>query len=141
MVVGQQLDLDAEGKDLSIEEIEHIHRNKTGALISASAESGAIIGGTNADELAAVRLFGERLGLLFQITDDLLDITQTTEELGKTAGKDAAASKATYPAVMGIEPAKRFSEQVHGEVVASVVDLGSPGILVEIADFILNRRS
>ena len=141
MVVGQQLDLDAEGKDLSIEEIEHIHRNKTGALICASAESGAIIGGANAEELAAVRLFGERLGLLFQITDDLLDITQTTEELGKTAGKDAAASKATYPAVMGIEPAKRFSEQVHGEVVASVVDLGSPGILVEIADFILNRRS
>ena len=142
MVVGQQLDLDAEGKELSIEEIEHIHRNKTGALISASAESGAIIGGANSDELTAVRLYGERLGLLFQITDDLLDITQTTEELGKTAGKDAAASKATYPAVMGIDAAKRLAEQVHSEVAAAVGGLGRDSeLLIEIADFILKRRS
>ena len=142
MVVGQQLDLDAEGKELSIEEIEHIHRNKTGALISASAESGAIIGGANPDELTAVRLYGERLGLLFQITDDLLDITQTTEELGKTAGKDAAASKATYPAVMGIDAAKRLAEQVHSEVAAAVGGLGRDSeLLIEIADFILKRRS
>ena len=141
MVVGQQLDLEAEGKELSIEEIEHIHRNKTGALIGFSAEAGAIIGGADKERLDAVRRFGDKLGLLFQITDDLLDITQTTEELGKTAGKDAAASKATYPAVMGIDAAKRLAQQVHGEVVASVADLGSPGILVEIADFILQRRS
>jgi geranylgeranyl pyrophosphate synthase len=93
-----------------------------------------------ADELAAVRLYGERLGLLFQITDDLLDITQTTEELGKTAGKDAAASKATYPAVMGVEPARKFAEQVHGDVVKAVEGLRNP-LLVEIADFILERRS
>ena len=141
MVVGQQLDLEAEGKELSIEEIEHIHRNKTGALIGFSAEAGAIIGGSDQKRLDAVRRFGDRLGLLFQITDDLLDITQTTEELGKTAGKDAAAAKATYPAVIGIDAAKRLARQVHGEVVASVEGLGSPGILVEIADFILNRRS
>ncbi|HKP70837.1 MAG TPA: farnesyl diphosphate synthase [Pyrinomonadaceae bacterium] len=142
MVVGQQLDLDAEGKDLSIEEIEHIHRNKTGALICASAESGAIIGGASEAELAAVRLYGERLGLLFQITDDLLDITQTTEELGKTAGKDAAAAKATYPSVMGIDAAKRFAEQVHDEAVGLGSSLGrQPELLIQVADFILNRRS
>lgn len=141
MVVGQQLDLEAEGKELSIEEIEHIHRNKTGALIRFSAEAGAIIGAADEKQLDAVRLFGDRLGLLFQITDDLLDITQTTEELGKTAGKDAAAAKATYPAVIGVDASKKLAEQVHGEVVASVADLGSPEILVEIADFILNRRS
>lgn len=142
MVIGQQLDLDAEAKDLSIEEIEHIHRNKTGALICASAEAGAIIGEAGEHEVAAVRLYGERLGLLFQITDDLLDITQTTEELGKTAGKDAAASKATYPAVMGIEPAKQLAENVHAEVVTAANDLGRPSeLLIEIADFILGRRS
>ena len=142
MVIGQQLDLDAEGKDLSTEDIEHIHRNKTGALICASAEAGAIIGGANDDEIAAVRLYGERLGLIFQITDDLLDITQTTEELGKTAGKDAAAAKATYPAVMGIDAAKRLAENVHADVVKAVGDLGRPSeLLIEIADFILERRS
>ena len=137
MVVGQQLDLEAEGKDLSVEEIEHIHRNKTGALISFSAEAGAIIGGADEKGLSATRKYGERLGLLFQITDDLLDLTQTTEELGKTAGKDAAASKATYPGVMGIERAREFAVEVHGEVVKSVED----PLLVEIADFILNRKS
>jgi geranylgeranyl pyrophosphate synthase len=89
-----------------------------------------------------IRDYGERLGLLFQITDDLLDVTQTTEELGKTAGKDVAASKATYPAVMGINAAERFAEQVHGEVVSAVADLGRQAeLLIDIADFILKRRS
>jgi geranylgeranyl pyrophosphate synthase len=137
MVVGQQLDLDAEGSDLTTQEIEHIHRYKTGALISFSAEAGAIIGGADEKGLTAIRIYGERLGLLFQITDDLLDITQTTEELGKTAGKDAAALKATYPGVMGVGRAREFAGEVHDEVVNSV---GDP-LLVEIADFILTRRS
>ena len=140
MVIGQQLDLEAEGKQLSVEEIEHIHRNKTGALISFSAEAGAVIGGADEKGLASIRTYGERLGLLFQITDDLLDITQTTEELGKTAGKDAAASKATYPGVMGVEPARQLAEQVHGDVVKAVEGFSDP-LLVEIADFILARRS
>ena len=102
MVSGQQLDLAAEGKTLAIAEIEHIHRQKTGALITASALAGAIIGGAGEDELAAIREYGANLGLLFQITDDLLDATTATEKLGKTAGKDAASEKATYTGHYGI---------------------------------------
>src|SRR5256885_1120175 len=89
MVSGQQLDVEAEGKTLPIAEIEQIHRQKTGALFIASAKIGAIIGGAEDDEIAAVGEYSSRLGLLFQVTDDLLDVTQATEMLGKTAGKDA----------------------------------------------------
>ena len=142
MVVGQQLDLEAEGRTVSIGELERIHRNKTGALIGFSAEAGGLIGDAGEEAFAAVSRFAERLGLLFQITDDLLDVTQTTEELGKTAGKDSEAEKATYPAVFGVERASQLAETVHGEVVGSISTLGARGrLLVEIADAILTRKS
>src|SRR5262245_43064920 len=91
MVDGQQLDLDGEGQNITLEELERIHQNKTGAMISVSARSGAIIAGASDEELEAVTGYASKLGLLFQITDDLLDVTQTTEVLGKTAGKDLTA--------------------------------------------------
>lgn len=142
MVIGQQLDLEAEGRTVTIEELEWIHRNKTGALIGFSAEAGALIGNADNSAFASISKFAERLGLLFQITDDLLDVTQTTEELGKTAGKDSEANKATYPAVFGIEKAERLAKQVHEEVVESISSLGDRAtILVEIADAILTRKS
>ena len=142
MVVGQQLDLEAEGRSVSIEELERIHRNKTGALIRFSAEAGALIGDADEQAFAAVSKFAERLGLLFQITDDLLDVTQTTEELGKTAGKDSEAEKATYPAVFGVAQAEELAKKVHADVVESISTLGERGrLLVEIADAILTRRS
>lgn len=142
MVIGQQLDLEAEGRTVSIEQLERIHRNKTGALIGFSAEAGALIGGADDRAFTAVSKFAERLGLLFQITDDLLDVTQTTEELGKTAGKDSAAEKATYPAVFGIDEAEQLAKTVHGEVVESISSLGDRGeLLIEIADAILTRKS
>lgn len=142
MVVGQQLDLEAEGRSVTIDELEWIHRNKTGALIGFSAEAGAVIGGASDTEFTAISNFAERLGLLFQITDDLLDVTQTTEELGKTAGKDSEANKATYPAVFGIERAEQLAKDVHAEVVSSVAALGDrAALLVETADVILTRRS
>ncbi|HVF30982.1 MAG TPA: farnesyl diphosphate synthase [Pyrinomonadaceae bacterium] len=142
MVVGQQLDLEAEGRSVTIDELEWIHRNKTGALIGFSAEAGAVIGGASDTEFTAISNFAERLGLLFQITDDLLDVTQTTEELGKTAGKDSEANKATYPAVFGIERAEQLAKDVHAEVVSSVAALGDrAALLVETADAILTRRS
>ncbi|MEJ7700029.1 MAG: polyprenyl synthetase family protein [Pyrinomonadaceae bacterium] len=100
MVAGQQLDLEAEGKTISIEQLECIHHNKTGAMILFSAKAGAIIAGANVNESSAIENYTSHLGLLFQITDDLLDVTQTTEVLGKTAGKDTRAKKATYPAVV-----------------------------------------
>jgi geranylgeranyl diphosphate synthase type II len=142
MVVGQQLDLEAEGKSMSIEEIERIHRNKTGALISFSAEAGAIIGEAAETELEVISTLAAKLGLLFQIKDDLLDITQTTEELGKTAGQDIASSKATFPAFSGIQPTEQLARELHAEALESISGLNKPGrLLTQIADFMLTRKS
>jgi geranylgeranyl pyrophosphate synthase len=142
MVVGQQLDLEAEGKAGSIEEIENIHRNKTGALIRFSAEAGAIIGGAGSEDLDTISSFGEKLGLLFQMRDDLLDVTSTTEELGKTAGKDMAAKKATYPAIGGIERTEHLARQVHEDAKTTISALGTRSeLLARIADFILTRSA
>ncbi len=142
MVVGQQMDLDAEGKAVSLEQIENIHRNKTGALICFSAEAGAIIGGADPKALKTVSSIGEKLGLLFQIRDDMLDVTQTTEALGKTAGKDTTSAKATYPAVRGLERTQQLANEVHADVVRSITELGPPAsVLIRIADFILTRKS
>lgn len=142
MVIGQQLDLEAERRQVTIEELENIHRNKTGALIRFSAEAGAMLGEANEAEFAAISEFADKLGLLFQITDDLLDVTQTTEELGKTAGKDSVAEKATYPAVFGIEQTEVLAKKVHAEVVGSITTLGdAAGVLTGIADLILDRKS
>ena len=89
MVAGQQLDLDAEGREIDAVRIEKIHQNKTGALIAASACSGAIIGGARENEIEAVNAYASKLGLLFQITDDIIDVTQSTDVLGKTAAASA----------------------------------------------------
>lgn len=141
MVDGQQLDLDGEGKQISIENLEKIHRNKTGALICVSARSGAIIAETNENELNAITKYASNLGLLFQITDDLLDITQTTEILGKTAGKDLTSEKSTYPSFYGIEETRKLAEKVHNEAIEALVEIGkSTSLLKDLADFILNRK-
>ena len=95
-----------------VAEIEQIHRGKTGAMISASALAGAIIGGATPDELSAIESYASNLGLLFQITDDLLDVTQASETLGKTAGKDIASEKATYPSHFGIETTREMADQI-----------------------------
>src|SRR5215216_4958538 len=103
MVAGQALDMEAETRQVNGAQLEEIHRLKTGALIVAAARCGAIIGGAREEELAAVTNYGSQLGLLFQITDDFLDVTATAEDLGKTPGKDARSNKATYPALHGME--------------------------------------
>lgn len=142
MVVGQQLDLEAEGKKALISEIEKIHTNKTGALICFSAEAGAIIGGSAEQDRQSIRNFADKLGLLFQITDDLLDVTQTTEALGKTAGKDASASKATYPGISGVRETERLAISVHAEAIENLNKIDKPTeLLRQIADAILNRKS
>jgi geranylgeranyl pyrophosphate synthase len=142
MVDGQQLDLEAEGKTVSIEDLEKIHQNKTGAMISVAARSGAIIAEASENELNKITNYASKLGLLFQITDDLLDITQTTEILGKTAGKDERAEKATYPSIYGIEETKNLAEKVHAEAINELDNLEQPTeILREIASFILKRQS
>lgn len=143
MVAGQQMDLDAEGfeNSVTLEELEEIHKAKTGAMIRVSAGVGAIIAGANEAELEAVTNYAAGLGLLFQITDDLLDITQTTEVLGKTAGKDITADKATYPAFYGIEETKHLAKKVHDDACAELGKIKqNTDVLCEIAEYILNRR-
>lgn len=142
MVAGQQFDLDAEGSGFSIEKLEQIHQSKTGAMICFSARAGAIIAEANEKDLEAVSNYSEKLGLLFQITDDLLDITQTTEVLGKTAGKDLTAEKATYPALYGIEETENLAEKIHREACGELEKIEiDTRILRELVDFILARKS
>ncbi|MDQ6785838.1 MAG: polyprenyl synthetase family protein [Acidobacteriota bacterium] len=141
MVAGQQLDLDGEGRSFSIEDLEKIHHGKTGAIICASARAGAIIAEADEKELEAVSNYAARLGLLFQITDDLLDVTQTTEILGKTAGKDEQAKKATYPSFYGIEGTRKLAENVCAQAVNSLKKIEKDtSLLNDLANFILNRR-
>lgn len=141
MVAGQQLDIESEGKAISIEALERIHQSKTGAMISVSARAGAIIAEADEKRLEAVTNYAAKLGLLFQITDDLLDVTQTTEVLGKTAGKDLTAEKATYPALYGLDEAKKMAEKVHSAACEELEKINkNTRILRELVDFILNRE-
>ncbi len=140
MVAGQQLDLDAEGEDPSTVNIEQIHRLKAGALIEFSGDAGAIIGSSDSGDIAAIREYSAQMGLLFQITDDLLDISQTSETLGKTAGKDEAANKATFPSRYGIDGSNKLAVDVHDRAIASLISLktGRP-LLTSICDRVLAR--
>ena len=140
MVAGQQLDLEAEGRVVQLHEIENIHEKKTGALISASAMVGAIIAGANENEILAIRNYASRLGLLFQITDDVLDVTQTTETIGKTAGKDVSAQKATYPSHLGLDRTRELARSVRDDAVTELNSIQQDTELLKfIADNILDR--
>jgi geranylgeranyl pyrophosphate synthase len=143
MVAGQAHDLDAEARgDVTVAELELIHRRKTGALISASARAGALVAGASPAELEAVSAYALDLGLLFQITDDLLDVTATAEDLGKTPGKDARTHKATYPALHGLDGARQRAREVYESACAALDKLEKPtAILRGIARLILERRA
>jgi geranylgeranyl diphosphate synthase, type II len=112
MIGGQVVDLEAEHTQPTAEMLEYIHRSKTAALITASVVSGGLYAGGNDCEVEKLRAFGLSVGLAFQIVDDILDLTQTSEQLGKTAGKDSAAQKATYPALFGIEESARRADSL-----------------------------
>ena len=146
MVAGQADDLAAESRGATGDELERIHRRKTGAMIAAAARCGAIIARAGERELNAITRYALELGLLFQITDDLLDVTATSADLGKTPGKDARASKATYASVYGLQSASARARAVHGEACAALDSLGAPDaapllLLRAIADLILERRA
>jgi geranylgeranyl diphosphate synthase, type II len=142
MIGGQVNDLEGEGKHPTAALLESIHRAKTGALLRASVRFGAIYAGADAAQLAALTEFGTRVGLAFQIVDDILDVEQPSEALGKTAGKDAAQHKITFPAVYGIERSRRMAEQ---ERIAAHLALepfgGSAERLRELADLIVRRST
>jgi len=140
MVAGQALDMEAETRQVSRAQLEEIHRLKTGALIKAAARCGAIIGRADANELKAVTSYGSHLGLLFQITDDFLDVTATAEDLGKTPGKDARSNKATYPALHGMEETRAAAIEAHRDACEALDQIDRPtDVLRRIADFILHR--
>ena len=142
MVSGQARDLNAESQTVEADTLQRIHLEKTGALICAAARSGAIICAANEFELQAITDYARNLGLLFQITDDLLDVTATADGLGKTPGKDARARKATYPAFHGIEATRRHIQNVRESAVAAAVSLNKPAeLLVSIVDLIANREA
>ena len=142
MVAGQAYDLAAESTEVSGAELKVIHQLKTGALIRAAARCGAIIAGANGAELEAITEYATNLGLLFQITDDLLDVTSTAEELGKTPGKDARARKATYPALYGLEATRAQLEVVHNHVCRALERIErQTELLRSIADLILQREA
>lgn len=142
MVAGQHLDLDAEGRSLELSELELIHRNKTGALIAFSVSSGARIASASPEEIAAIEAFGEKIGLLFQVVDDILDITQPTEMLGKTSGKDVTAKKATYPSILGLDETKRLAERICNEAATALPErIRNDEILNAIPNYLLIRQS
>ena len=140
MVAGQALDMEAETRQVNGAQLEEIHRLKTGALIVAAARCGAIIGGASESELVAITSYGSHLGLLFQITDDFLDVTATAEDLGKTPGKDARSNKATYPALHGMEETRAAAIKAHHDACEALDQINHPtDVLRRIADFILHR--
>ncbi|MEK7475570.1 MAG: polyprenyl synthetase family protein [Candidatus Coatesbacteria bacterium] len=142
MVGGQAADWMAEGRNVSEAEVLFIHRKKTGALIRASVMTGAIFGGANGDVRTALSSYGETLGLLFQIVDDVLNVEGDPVALGKAAGSDAARRKATYPSVAGLVPAKARAEALLGEARGALAALnGRSGVLAGIAEFTLTRAS
>lgn len=142
MVAGQAYDLEAESQNVGAEELETIHRLKTGALIVAAARCGAIIADASTAALEAVTEYAGQLGLLFQITDDLLDVTATAETIGKTPGKDERSSKATYPALYGIETSRKHLATAHAAACAALARIDVPTeLLRSIADFILEREA
>jgi geranylgeranyl diphosphate synthase, type II len=141
MIGGQVVDLEAEHSQPDAAMLEYIHRAKTAALITASLVSGGLYADANEREVAKLRAFGQSVGLAFQIVDDVLDVTQTSEQLGKTAGKDTAAEKATYPALFGIEQSERKADELINLAFAELDSFGRrANTLKELARFLVERK-
>src|SRR5579863_9736766 len=142
MIGGQVLDIESEGRKPSPELVEAIHRAKTGALIRVSVVSGGVYAGANADDVARLDRFGRKAGLAFQIVDDVLDMTVGSAQLGKTAGKDEATEKATWPAVYGVEQSLRDAAQLVEEAFAALEPYGSRADgLKAVARYLIERKN
>jgi geranylgeranyl diphosphate synthase type II len=142
MVGGQVADLEAEGKDVAPETLEYIHRSKTAALIRASIAAGALCAGAPVVEVSLLRRFGETIGWAFQVTDDILDVEESSAALGKTAGKDVAQRKATYPSLYGLERSHEIASELSAKAIAELDFYGTKASrLRDIADFLLRRRT
>jgi geranylgeranyl diphosphate synthase, type II len=141
MIGGQVVDLEAEHSKPDLAMLEYIHRSKTAALITASVVSGGLYGGTGPDAVEKLRSLGRSIGLAFQIVDDVLDITQTSEQLGKTAGKDTAAEKVTYPALFGVDESLKKADGLVENALASLDGFGARAeTLKSLARFLVERK-
>ena len=141
MIGGQVVDLEAEHSKPDLETVEYIHRAKTAALITSSVVSGGLYGGANDEEVGKLRTFGQSIGLAFQIVDDVLDVTQTSEQLGKTAGKDSEAEKATYPALFGVEESLARANALLESALTSLSNFGTRAdTLNSLARFLVQRK-
>lgn len=142
MVGGQVADLEAERQRVEPEMLEYIHRSKTAALIRASVTSGALCAGAGPDDVARLRRFGETIGWAFQVTDDILDVEESSAALGKTAGKDLAQQKATYPAIHGLGRSHEIANELASKAIAELAPYGEAAIrLREIAEYLVIRRT
>ncbi len=142
LIGGQVMDLESEGRAIGAEDLECLHRAKTGALLSACVEGGAILGGADAAQLKRLATYARAIGLAFQVVDDLLDATESAERLGKTAGKDQAAQKATYVGVHGVEQARAIAAALRQQALDALSPFGPRGLaLGAIARLVVDRRS
>jgi len=140
---GQVMDLECEAKsDVTLEDLRWIHAHKTAALLEAAVACGAVLGGATPEEVKACETYALNIGLAFQVADDILDITASSEELGKTAGKDLEADKTTYPKLMGLEGSKAEARRLIDEAKASLAPFGERAApLLAIADYIVDRKN
>ncbi|ANU11148.1 geranyltranstransferase [Planococcus antarcticus DSM 14505] len=142
MVGGQVLDIEGEEKKLTLEELEQVHRLKTGALLTYSILAGGILAQASNEEILALSRFGEHIGLAFQIQDDILDVTGTSQELGKTAGKDESSEKSTYPGLLTLPKAKEKLEFHASEAINALQSLkGEKALLMQLTQLIVQRKS
>lgn len=141
MVGGQILDMEGEAQQLTLEELETVHVNKTGALLSFCIEAGAILADLDEEKSSKLRTYARNIGLAFQIKDDILDITSTTEQLGKTAGSDTSSQKSTYPSLLGLDGAEERLQYHHKVAKEAIEFLNEPSLLGMFADYIVERNS
>jgi geranylgeranyl diphosphate synthase type II len=142
MIGGQVVDLESEGKPVVASVLDYIHRSKTGALLTACTRCGALASGADAEQLRALTEYGRKIGLAFQVIDDILDVTMSSEQLGKTAGKDEKVKKATYPALYGVEASRRKARELIRDAAAEIQNLGSGAeILRELARYVGDRTT
>jgi geranylgeranyl diphosphate synthase, type II len=142
LIAGQVADLEGEGKKLGVPQLKYIHERKTSALLCCSTRLGGMSANCTPKQLQALSEFGYHVGLAFQVIDDILDVTQTSEQLGKTAGKDVAAEKATYPAIVGLEKSRKIAQQLTDKAFAALKTFRGKAVALEaLADYLLKRQN
>ena len=140
MIAGQVADLEGEGKKISVRQLRYIHERKTSALLCCSVRLGGMSANCSPAQLEALTDFGYHVGLAYQVIDDILDVTQTSDKLGKTAGKDTRAQKATYPAIVGLERSRKIAAQLTQRAFNSLKGFKGKAVALEsLADFLLRR--